>query len=60
MKNKLSETSLRLAFNLEFDDLYLRSGLIKIDKKFDQFLTQNNPEIAISFAALKADLQAFT
>ena len=47
------------AFGLDFEDLYQRDGLIKLNQKFEEFLTKKNPEIAAEFFKLKNNLEGF-
>ncbi len=44
---------LNLKFGLEFEDLYSRFGLLKLDQKFREFLSEKNSELAENFFALK-------
>jgi NADPH-dependent glutamate synthase beta subunit-like oxidoreductase/NAD(P)H-flavin reductase len=47
------ENHLKAIFDLNFEDLYLRQGLVKIDEKFTKFLKEKNPKIAEEFFDLK-------
>ncbi|MDX1374255.1 MAG: FAD-dependent oxidoreductase [Burkholderiales bacterium] len=50
--------SLRLAFGLEFADLYDRDGLGRVDARFCEFLRTGEPELAARLAAARAAPQA--
>ncbi len=42
-----------LNFNIKFEELYSRQGLVKLDAVFKEFFLKKNPEIAVKFFALK-------
>ena len=45
----MSSDSLLFAFDLTFDDLYDRQGLLKLDQAFLTFLQESNPELSIRY-----------
>lgn len=48
------------AFEITFDDLYEREGLLKLHQKFINFLEKKDSEISQKFASLKANKQNFS
>jgi NADPH-dependent glutamate synthase beta subunit-like oxidoreductase/NAD(P)H-flavin reductase len=51
---------LKLAFGLEFKDLYRREGLLKLDDKFAAYLLEKNSAIAQKFNELKQNKTFFS
>ncbi|MBP7709644.1 MAG: FAD-dependent oxidoreductase [Rickettsiales bacterium] len=48
-----SQNPLNSRFELTFEDLYAREGLVKLDQKFEKYLEEKSPEIAAQFGDLK-------
>jgi hypothetical protein len=48
-----SKNPLKPIFGVTFEDLYEREGLEKLNKKFEEYLNEKNPEIATHFLMLK-------
>ena len=48
-------SSLKLGFNLEFNDLYARSGLVKLDALFIKELAESNADLHNKLVAARLD-----
>src|SRR5258706_7292599 len=46
---------MKLAFDLKFDDLYARAGLLRVDAAFLDFLNEANPDLRVRLLAARAN-----